>query len=446
MQSPADFTLKEVIIITPAQPKHVVITSLVGELTIYENIQLPYLTGMIMIRDDNRIYDGININGTEILAISLLSTFEDAKVITKYFHIHHVATTAKVGDNVEVLAIKLIESNGFNNSAISVNQAYSGTPDIIIKKILGDHLKFNAGGVAPIIPLYTGIQGPAVKPVQEPMKVVVPNMSPFQACDWICRTMTTTLGMPYYLYSTLNGQNLQLRSFEEMLTQEVWNAKVPYVYSVAHAQNSSGSPSDMVMNVTNFGTQNSENVLRLLNNGSIGSDVGITDITTGQQVQYHFNIDLVFEELVNSGIINADERPIHHSAYRTFARDNIAQLNNYNVNKTIATDTYLGFNNYGEQTNSAKLRLQSVHTAIRQLMNKSAINFTVNGMPYTSFSNAGVGRKVRFEYSANDANNPGEKDKKRSGDYVIYSARHHFSITDQRHTVDIHGVKLGNPR
>ena len=45
-----------------------------------------------------------------------------------------------------------------------------------------------------------------------------------------------------------------------------------------------------------------------------------------------------------------------------------------------------------------------------------------------------------------NANKPGEKDKKRSGDYVIHSTRHSFNVTDQRHQIDMHGVKLGNPR
>lgn len=443
MQSPSDFILEEVIVLNSAQKNIVDITPLVGELTIFENIQLPYLTGMIMVRDDNRLYDGLDINGTEILQISLKSTILNAKVITKFFQIHHVASSAKVSDNVEALAIQLIESNGFNNSAISVNQAYSGTPDIIIKKILADHLNITN---TPNIAAGSGISGPAVKPFQASMKVVIPNMSPFAACNWILKTMTTTLGMPYYLYSTLNGNNLQLRSFEEMLTQPVWNNETPYQYNIAHAQNSGVKPEDMIMNVTNFATKNSENVLRLLNNGSIGSDVGVTDITTGQRLEYHFNVDSVFRQLVESGVISTEERPIHNSSYRTFSHDNIGQLNNYSVNKIMATNTHPGFNNYSEQNNSAKLKLQSVNQCIRQLMGKSAINFAVNGLPFLAFSNASIGRKVKFEYSANDANKPGEKDKKRSGDYVIHSTRHSFNVTDQRHQIDMHGVKLGNPR
>ena len=70
MQSPSDFILEEVIVLNSAQKNIVDITPLVGELTIFENIQLPYLTGMIMVRDDNRLYDGLDINGTEILQIS----------------------------------------------------------------------------------------------------------------------------------------------------------------------------------------------------------------------------------------------------------------------------------------------------------------------------------------------------------------------------------------
>ena len=48
---------------------------------------------------------------------------------------------------------------------------------------------------------------PRIEPYQEPMKFVVPFMTPFEACEVIRSKMSTDLGLPYFLYSTLNTKH-----------------------------------------------------------------------------------------------------------------------------------------------------------------------------------------------------------------------------------------------
>lgn len=440
MQSPSDYILEEFTIISPKLTQPLAITGLIGELAIYENLELPYLTGQVLIRDDARLYDGIEFNGTEICRISLKCSIENSKTITKFFTLHNVATTTKTSDTVEILALQLIETNAFHDNAIRVNKCYNGTPDNIIRKILQDHLVIDNDEETNSI---SGISGPAVKPYQSPFKCIIPNYTPFQACDWILKKMTTSLGLPYYLYSTLNGENLQLRSFEEMLTQDVWNIDTPYRYNTAHAQSEGGNNEAMLFNVINYGITDKENVLKLLRNGSIGSQHNITDITSGQQIKFHHDIDRTLIKLVEANIINSSEDPIHHSFYRIASNDKISEMNNLNVSKIIGNDTYNGIRNYHEEKDAGGLNVYAIQNAIQNLMFKSSINFTVHGLPYLPYSNASIGRKIRFEYTATDQFGP-HADKKRSGDYVIYSARHLFA--DKRHTVDMSAVKLGNPK
>ena len=37
----------------------------VDEIELFENMDLPYLTGSFTMKDDMRFYDGVNVNGTE---------------------------------------------------------------------------------------------------------------------------------------------------------------------------------------------------------------------------------------------------------------------------------------------------------------------------------------------------------------------------------------------
>lgn len=440
MQSPSDYILEDFSIISAKLNSPLSITGLIGELAIFESLALPYLTGKVLIRDDARLYDGIEINGTETCRISLKCSMENSKTITKYFNFHSVASTTKTSDTVEILSLQLIETNAFNNSAISVNKAYKGTADAIIKKILADHLFIDNDDNTRSI---SGIAGPAVKPYQEPFKCIIANKTPFAACKWIMNKMTTSMGLPYYLYSTLNGDNLQLRSFEEMLTSKPWNSDNPYRYNIAHAQSPGHNQENMIFNVMQYAIADKENVVKLLNTGSIGSETNVTDITSGQQIKFHHDVDRTLVDLIEANIINSSENPIHHSFYRVASNDKISEMNNYSISKIIGNNTYNGIRNYHEENNSGALKLYAMQKAINNLMFKSSINFSVHGLPYLPYENASLGRKIRFEYTATDQFGP-QVDKKRSGDYVIYSARHLFA--DKRHTVDMTAVKLGSTK
>ena len=108
MQSPSDYILEEFTIISPKLTQPLAITGLIGELAIYENLELPYLTGQVLIRDDARLYDGIEFNGTEICRISIKCRKENSKTITKFFTLKNVATKTKPSNIVKILSFKTI--------------------------------------------------------------------------------------------------------------------------------------------------------------------------------------------------------------------------------------------------------------------------------------------------------------------------------------------------
>ena len=80
------------------------------------------------------------------------------------------------------------------------------------------------------------------------------------------------------------------------------------------------------------------------------------------------------------------------------------------------------------------------------------MNIRVPGILFLLGSNGSLGRQINFVYPANNTLTEGSsnvtadevEDKKRSGRFIIYTARHHFN--DQQHNVDMSCVKLGNPK
>ena len=183
--------------------------------------------------------------------------------------------------------------------------------------------------------------------------------------------------------------------------------------------------------------------------GSTAGLHSITDATTGQLIDYHFDVDTLFKSLSDMEIIDRDHEPVFHSKY-DFNGKPMNEYNTSNVHRIVANQTYNGISNLYEETSTGAYRLHTCKNALHNMMLKSSINIRVPGIMYMTGTNASIGRQIDFIYPANNTNVTSQSsatdedaiDKKRSGTYVIYTARHHF--VDTQHNVDMSCVKLGN--
>ena len=440
----SDYHIQKFEIFSSKQIDVIDIAANVSEIEIYENIELPYLTGTFNMKDDSAIYDGLGFNGTEIIMITFESPENVGNYIEKLFTIFEISEAVKTTDNVEILEIKIIEINGFNNGLMEINETYTGTPHQIIKKILKDNLNMDMEkGDMP---------AKGYEPYQKTMKIIIPFKTPFEACQMVLDKMTTTLGLPFYLYATLNTKNVQLKSLEEMLKTPVINPTSPYRYSQAYNQSANNlKAEENIFNVSLYRSLNKENTMRMMRSGSTAGHHSITDITTGQIIDYTFNIEDVIAELARVQIIENDQVAVHNSRYK-FQDKNMNEYNTRNIHSCIASDTYAEVNNLHQENNVADFRLAAVRHALKNMLEKSSMSIRVPGILYLIGANASLGRQINFVYPSNntlidgasDVSADEVEDKKRSGIFIIYTARHHFN--DQQHNVDMSCVKLGNPK
>lgn len=432
-QSPYDFVLQEFLVHSHRHDKPIDITTSISLFEIFENIERPYLTGNVIMRDDMRFYDGVKINGTELCEITLSQPSLDTVPVTLKFIIQYVKGTQKVGDQVEMIDFRIIEQNAFNSMINQFSKSYQGTPEQIIQNICGDHLGVD-------------IDLPAVKCSQSPIKVIVPYMNPYQACAWILETMSTSDGLPYFLFKTIKDENLQLKSFGELTTKNTWN-KLPYVYATSNLTSTSNTlSSEQIFNVENCSQTASEGIYDLISNGSIGSKHTITDMGSGQSETFQHNLSDTYKALESIGILEKGIEPsITTGAYEMNGVP-LEQMNNRNFHRLISNNTHNNWKNIYEEFDTATLKLDNIRRVIKKLLNKSSINITVPGLPYLfDEKNRSVGSNIDFVYLAN--NTHGENgadmiDKKRSGKYLIYGARHIFDENGQ-HKTNLMGVKLG---
>ena len=438
VQHAGDYRIISFLIYSYKHDNPIDIVAHVDEIEIYENIGLPFLTGNFLMKDDMRFYDGVSINGTEMIEITLESPENVGVQILKRFTISEVVVATKTTNNIEVLKIKIVENNYFNNNLMKINKTYTGTPDIIVQNILRDNLGIE-------------MELPVIKPFQQLMKIVVPYQTPFDACAWVCSMMSTELGLPYFLFATLNDDNLQLKSLEEMLRNPAWNKASPYRFSSAYNQTTTSIKADEnAFNVGAYSGYHKEDTMTLMERGATAGLRSITDMTTGQNIDYHFDVDTLFQELSEMEIIDRDHEPVFHAKY-VFNGKSMNEYNTFHSHIVVANKTYGNkFNNIYEETSIGAYRLHSCRSALLRMIMKSSINIRVPGRMYMTGHNASIGRQIDFIYPANNSNienqasasDQDQIDKKRSGTYIIYTARHHFN--QRQHNVDMSCVKLGN--
>lgn len=437
-QSANDYVISSVLV-TNDFGDQVNIRNNVVELTLFESLDTPFLTGYLLVKDDFGLYDRFNINGTEIVEITLQQPTANAFSVKKTFILQNVMAQQKTNDQTEVLNLRLIEQIGFNNKLLKISKAYTGSPSTIIKNILSDNLQseVNIGNIAPA--------------QKSTMKFIIPTVTPLRACDMVRERASTKNGLPFFLYRTLMDDQFQFKSLEEMIIETPWNTGYPYRYSQAFT-NSANNLSELETSfiVENFSVSNKEDVFQLVGNASVGALYQIIDATTGRRETFQFNAEETLNQLYNVDVFSPKDIPILSTQY-TFQNFKISTLPSSNVSRVVMNSTHGSqYSNYYQEEEMSAFKLDSVNHALRNMMVKSSINITVPGVHYLKDENRSIGRQIEFFYQNNrvaELDNGFKiaeqelRDIKRSGKYVIYAARHIFS--NNRHSVDLTGVKLG---
>ena len=342
------------------------------------------------------------------------------ETIKKEFLIDSISNVTKVDERNEVVFIHCVEHHSFVSSLKNVNKAYSGSPSSMIQRIFKEFLSQETAIVG-----QDGIQD---------MKLIVPNLHPIEACQWIKKRTMTQDGMPFYFYSTIGVNNIILKDLGTMLSQPVINKKIPYTY--APSLNSSKSLQSYYT-IQQFAYTDTENLIGLIREGVVGANYNFYDTTTGLQDPFHFDVDSkVFKRLSaknqigldNSKYNYAPEYKVEGKKLHDFDSKQITQINAtgaYTTNTTV-------FKSYGEESLKGGNVKKIIQKAVKGFLGKTPITFVVRGRDFiTADANYSIGKSIRVNFLDNRAfveDGKATLDKKKSGDYLILSAKHSFKL------------------
>lgn len=446
IQSPEEFRLEQVLLRSDRFEGDVNLKNISIEFNVFENIHYPYLTGSLIILDDNQLYDQLQIQGTERIDITI-SLGDRTDQIEKSFVITQVAKTFKTNDYSAVLQFDLIEDIGYLNNITKFSKMYDGKCERIIEKVVKDNIR------RPIANIDESIGYPTFREsFQQRTRYLVPYITPFNVVQLMLDKMSTTHACPYYFYSTLVNNNLFLADLETILERNPFNQGNPFIFSQSQSNaRSSQSFDQQSYSIYNVEQPNVDDTLLLAEMGGIYASYSVYNALSGETYQDQTNIFVTIDRLRDAGVIpDGDVVPLDQQFIPDPTGINPGNLINYPARffDEVTGNTYPYSDEITNWTDESgpEFKLRAEKYSLEQLLLKNTQRITVPGFRFlVDDPQTSVGNQIELNIFKNDPESENVLDPKRSGNFVMAAKRHTFNITEYKHLCTIECVRLTYP-
>ena len=424
-------SIEGVVIKSPLNPITIDIKKVVIDLDVFEHLDKPYTTAVLSFVDGDNIMSSLNVSGAESVTITLKANTKIAVAVETEYYISRVITSSKANETNELVVLHLTEKVNYLSGLQNVNKAYSGKPTTIMAKIAKEYLDTE------------------VRVTKEPSnntKIIVPNLTPLDALSWIKNKLSTEKGYPYYMFSYLGGQSLFLVDLNTMLSNPAVNRGKPYTFSESAIPATTDSYDETSRRrvILDYQVKNTEDLYSIIDRGLIGATHQYIDVTenTTHQVKHDMHSTVV-ETLVSDNLLQSG--PLYSNKYK-LGNKPYNEIQSRNISQIMSSQAFEDVNSYNQSDSKGQYKLNSIQRAMDALLKKQPMDIIVNGIDFLQLEgNSTIGNKLEVKFPAN-LNNEGDKtiffDTKKSGEYLIYAAKHSFGGEDYRLALSC--VKLSN--
>ena len=430
----------------------------VAEFNIFEDINKSYLTASVLIGDDTGIMDEVKIKGDETVTLIISKNPKIASPEPYFrldFKVVSIIRQEKTADRAEVLSLNLISVHGYNNSVVKISKSYTGRLELISQSILRNFLNVELSMDAK----YYGDQGSE----QEPIKLLVPYLSPLETVEWLTERATDRWGTPFFIWASIWGQNmsdtttLRLGNFMSMVTNGITSAEErsgqdgqnDFIYS--QVQTNIKAPEGYLgamRIIKNIKFANIENTMKMIREGAVSSTISNIDAYTSQDTSKLFSIDKLLRSL--NGISEDDPNQLYDNddtskiGILATVYDSKDQLQigdevhptaywSARQRSTVTSyGTYATVNSIHDAIDASSLLNKVRPLSIRSMLARNMLEIEVDGIGILE-DELSVGDiiKVRFVTEDLESKTLTGSNLERSGYYLIQNCRHIF--TRERH-------------
>lgn len=203
-----DYSLKSLTLISPFG-QVINLSLLQYELSIVEDIFSSTMNGYLKIFDAYNLVDVLKISGNEFLYVNIEKSGL-ATSIEKFFRVYKVSDRTPYSDNLLTYTIHFCSEEQLLDAQYRIRKSYKDTSlsDIVVE-ILTDYLSVKD----------KKIDGTNIEKTVGYYDVIIPNLRPFQAINWMTKnTLNNQLSSCYMLFENLEGFNF--KSLDYMTTQK----------------------------------------------------------------------------------------------------------------------------------------------------------------------------------------------------------------------------------
>jgi len=410
----------------------------VAEINIYESIEEPSLTGTIAILDDKSLYELINFNGTERIRLEMAGLGKETDpVFEKTFIMTNVVRQIKGNDKSSLYVFDLIDEHGFISEAERLRGSYRGRIDDIVKGICLTQLKKSVD----ISYQFLNRQD-RVDAIQDDIRVIIPNLSPINACKWLLSRATTQTGSPFFLWASIHDENLRMGNLDVMYRQTPFNDKLPYTYNPSNVNVAEDkSEFEQGFTIKSLGLGEMGDTLHMVANGSVAASQCITNLNTGQMTQQHYDVQQTLNNLAFQNTIALKRQNVFDNKFKLKDKF-IGFYEARNIHQVVSTGTYGKFKSYHDEFEEGRHLKKLESASIKDLLVKNMMSITVPGTAFF-LGKAAVGDTVNLSV-VNDNLEVGKQsnaddmlDKNKSGKHLIYDLRHTFRGTEHEVTMNV---------
>mgnify|MGYP003644387164 FL=1 len=401
---------------------------LVTDLDVYEHIDKPYLTGIMAFQDTANIMNGSNIRSGDMVTIKIRDT-KGKIFVDKVFRIDKImsATRMEQNQNSESVVLHIVENHWYESNLRNVNKSYSGKPSRILTTISSDHLDNKT-----IESSNTDIQS---------LKVIVPNLTPIEAMCWLKNRTTTAKGYPFYLFSSVRNDKLHFRDLSDMITKEPWNSSSPHSYA---ASNQGLGDVAMRRTIKSYEHKNTGNLLTLIDKGLVGGNHQYLNPTSNKMEVVKFDIHKDVIKLLETD--NISKKRAFYSEDLKVGDKPFNKMTSRVTTQVTSTSSISdkGKTSYSEANSSAEYKRDVISRTVLGLMQLSPMTVTVNGLDFANRLDNTIGSVMRIAFLLTNFTQSTKEtfDGKKSGDYLVYSAKHSFKT--EGYDVSLTCMKLSN--
>jgi len=409
-QQSRDYHYSLAVIKSPQATTDIDVVNIIAELEIYEHIDKPYLTGQLVLIDNNGLFDGYNFQGGEIFELEISRSIEaEIKAVKKSFVIDHIVNANKPNESVEVMTFHLIEDIAFTSNLKNVNRTFEGQPSEIIKAVADEFLNKD-------------VISTEEDNVQNAIKVNVPNMTPLETIIWIKNRAASKNGFPFYIYSAFGTDELYFKDLENVIETQPVNVGNPFVYLMQE-----GDATTRLFKIHDYKYRNAEDITRMLRNAVVGATHNFYNTYNMTFESFKFNVhDDLFEEVMTK---NKQQTLPNLSRQMSWEGVPLSEYNSKNFSFLTNGEAFEKIKSYEQEDNASQYKKRIVAQAVKNFMTKQPLEITVDGREFLHGEyNFTVGNNIRLLFKPNF--DPGETtvkiDSKKSGDYTVFASRHVF--------------------